>query len=313
LLLTIFLLTSFSPYSPYMVFYVYNFQFGLGAQIGFTIALATYLLNLRMGYIYLLDPDQWIYAMPRKCKKGWQCFFRPFSVCQDYPGKRGWRMKLLPKHTPHQTLGFPQRFPIPLRYMPMGQLEYYTVLTKYVWRPQPWVEKILEAKAKEVDWTVKTIAMHVRFGPNKALDIPYMPDQIQRDFKKLGEHTLGYINFTDYMREADVMRAKYGVDRIILGTDNQRVIEDSKTKYNNWTFIYTQSYVNMTNYAMYMMGQQDGLDPISTIDLLSRAHFLIGTLSSCFMRMIYQLGRSRGNFIRPHTFKSLDVDWYPDP
>ncbi len=108
------------------------------------------------------------------------------------------------------------------------------------------------------------------------------------------------------------MRTRFGVSKILLATDDAAVNVQSKG-YTNWTFINVDDKIKSQEYGNYRKQGQDGLEVMRVIDSLSRANFFIGTFSSCFGRVIYQLGRSRGNFLqvghkrRAHAMMRCDV------
>jgi hypothetical protein len=121
---------------PYIQFGFNEFDFGMGAELNYIISSFAYLLAHRKGYLVFKDPDSWKYANYRTCARGWQCFFKPLSRCQNASLRMGWQIRLKPKHTMYLNYGVPFRYPTPFRFNVMGPLEFYTYVMKYMWRPQ---------------------------------------------------------------------------------------------------------------------------------------------------------------------------------
>ncbi len=95
-----------------------------------------------------------------------------------------------------------------------------------------------------------------------------------------------------------------------MASDDERAIR-KLGKLKNWTVVSMEQH--MAKDRQHKTTGQDGADVIRVIDTMARADFFIGSFTSCMGRFIYQLGRSRGNFLREGTVVSVDSGWYPDP
>lgn len=328
---------------PFIVYTFRELAFGLGAQFNMIISSVSFVMGLpgAMGYVVFKDPDHWNYALSRQCTHGWMCYFEPPSQCQHSATPNHFQLTVNGKITHFQSFGMPFRYPLPLRYASVGALEYYTAVTKFLWRPVGWVQAEIDKLVSGIDLTGGFIAMHVRYGDDKKRDKQYLPWEIQGALERM-KNELGFIPLDEYMRVAEGMRQRQSQQRavrstpsrILLATDDEGIAEQAKLYRSNWSitildksfrqimrrvkgrrraskaFKFGYSQVpDKNNHA----SAQDGLDVIRLIDLLSRADYFIGTFSSCMSRTIYQLGRSRGNFLAPESFHSLDIPWFPDP
>jgi hypothetical protein len=284
---------------------------GFALQMGMTISLLSYLLSVRNGHVIHQDPEKFAFSSTNECDKGWECFLLPLSNCQNFNFKGSKRLKptiLTPKNTPHLKMGFPFRHPMPNRYSEMGPLEYYSVMTRFVFRPQPSVALQLKRAVDEVDWSNKMIAMYARLHYNVSMEETKLSDGVRGALKEQGFDHYTRLKFSNYMAVAEQMRRRFGVAHILLASDDPTALEESKRdKYKHWRFLRQPMSDNDSS------SSKDVLQVLRQMDLLSRANYLVGPMTSPFFRTVYQLGRSRGNFLRAGTMHSIDIGWFADP
>jgi hypothetical protein len=290
----------------YIQFLLGPYDVGIGAELNMVVSNILYLLVYRNGYLVFEEPDTWRYAKVRNCTKGWMCFFKPLSNCQNH------RVRSFSEWPPNRLRQLENgRYPIPFDFSLPGSLDVYVAITKFIWRPQDWLAEKFERFQKLIDWSGGVIAMHVRHGDKKD-DYGLLPAEILLELKmKQLDGALGKITLDAYMLAAERMRALYGVSKILIATDDKSVL-DGLSKFENWTIINVEDHVQ-EDPRLYRVKGVDGSSVLRIIDTMSRANYFVGTFSSCMGRFIYQLGRSRGNFLNRTTFHSVDVEWYPDP
>ncbi|KAK3240721.1 hypothetical protein CYMTET_49458 [Cymbomonas tetramitiformis] len=247
-----------------------------------------------------------------------RCYTKPLSDCAPsshemagYTGRGRYTGKasllgLQPnqfKGRPVEVVRNPRRnkhLSMPEGFEELSEFWYQSLLLEYLWRPTTSLAALVAAEKEKLAWEHPIMAMQVRHG-----------DACEDTRQQRRCH-----NFEEYLVEARLMKAKYGVRNVYLATDDEAVqraaeqntefnfkfrLSESRKFYGSNTFIESRIF----------NGQGDpgllGLDIAIDITLMQDCDFFIGTFSSNLGRMAVMLMSARKGFIPPYI--SLDYAW----
>mmetsp|Transcript_39065 Transcript_39065/g.124367 ORF Transcript_39065/g.124367 Transcript_39065/m.124367 type:complete len:395 (+) Transcript_39065:218-1402(+) len=159
-------------------------------------------------------------------------------------------------------------------------------ILNFLLRPNLDVNKILIEEKRRMKWSRNIAAIHVRHGwraeANKMLNIDsYMVHVIKRGYK-----------------------------RVLIITEDARVIEDARLKYPGIEFLFTdypRDNIHDIGVAI-LRGQMDptpeALNAITNLFLSVECSFFVGTLNSTWFKLMVMLSYGRNNILPP--FVALD-------
>jgi len=203
-------------------------------------------------------------------------------------------------------------FPAQPYTMLKGHLWTWLALMKTFWRPLPHILQMVEEEKRRLGWEWPIITVMVRRGSTmdnvvsklKKPELELLPPWGVRDVMRRNfSHEYG---LEPYLRAADSIRQRYGINRVHLITDDVPIYEDVATgKYAHTGFRFSvQRHEEVA--ANYLASQQPGSQVVRNAELLSEGSFFIGPFSSCYARLVYQIMLLKG---RPHEAGAPQLRW----
>eukprot|EP00276_Gloeochaete_wittrockiana_P006278 CAMPEP_0184657710 /NCGR_PEP_ID=MMETSP0308-20130426/21421_1 /TAXON_ID=38269 /ORGANISM="Gloeochaete witrockiana, Strain SAG 46.84" /LENGTH=365 /DNA_ID=CAMNT_0027095893 /DNA_START=1271 /DNA_END=2368 /DNA_ORIENTATION=- len=176
----------------------------------------------------------------------------------------------------------------------------------YIFRLSPRAQEVVDAKRMELSISPKP--------PQKMVGIHV------RGQDKVSEATL--FSLDRYMERALPHMISRGIDTVYLATDTQTAIEDAQTKWSQYKFVIQWGKNrNIYDHAAHVGGAgsgiaQESLASIADAVFLSECEVFVGTFSSNFGRLAYELAVSkqgRGCQECMVVAESIDDKWYNWP
>lgn len=283
------------------------FSFDSFKRYGFATAL--HHISLALLYardtgrvLVLRNPDEWIYSSP-SCRHGFECYFASISSCTE---------ESLQAERPRGSLHEGNENDAVVLYTSAGVTydvvskrgaQYRTLwwranVMRWLLRPRDAFLLHIDAFRKEHRWADDTgvIGMHVRHGDKKV------------EVSQLYE-TQEYFDVALRLRAANPQ-----LHTIFLSSDDANVIQQATAEGARTGFRVIHRRETRTNDAVHALLTQGRADPLEqgtvaleNIWLLSLCDEMIGTFSSSFFKLAYELRHARTNATTAH---SLDlVHW----
>ena len=320
-----------------VVFRLENNIFGLGAQIHLLSLTASYAFANRRTLL-AAEQDGWWYAGEDCPSRSFQCYFEPLSSCTVTGAKSigalaGLDTAMLPLLGEHdeeidrvvlasveseawlKTSGY--RTWVPEQFASMGLLWWRTQLVANIFRPREHVREHVRGISRQLSWPEpwghnskggRIVGVHVRHGDKIMEEAPRVPlsEYVAGIRRQLEAHGGGdglVFVATDSQQVLSDLAAAAPDLRIMAAWDERR---NNQTAFSIFRATHT---VNATRYA---------LDAITNLLLLQRCGSFVGTFSSNFGRLAYELqlafvASSGSTLSRPRAPVSMDFPWYADP
>jgi len=331
-----------------LVFSFDRAYWGLAANVhAMTLAMSYAFASGRM--FLTRNPDHFNYA-GRSCRRGWECYFKPVSHCsesdiwgaytvdlhlhtpqRDY---RGYHYLLNTEgadvvywrnvHGPHEQLKSSEYVHwVPPQWRHRGLLWWRSQLARYLFRPKQFVLRHITARVRAMNWTPHCTGVHVRHG-DKAYDV----------------YTQGakFLGLREYLERARTLAPD--ASRVFVSTDNPAIaleannsgvcesfgllpIVDAERRFNG-SHVFAPLGVVMSKFPGFP-GDQPGLDlkeyaldTIKNIWLLAQTDHFVGTVTSCFSKLVYELRIGMGQsdlgaaWTLDHDTRYPNLGWFPD-
>ncbi len=128
----------------------------------------------------------------------------------------------------------------------------------------------------------------------------------EASFHSLDEYMRGVKEFYDMYQMAKNEPVKR---RVYLATDDPSVIEEAKTNYPIYEFIYDESHSKLAALD-FRYSTESAEAVISDLHFLAHSDFLVCTFSSRICRLAYELMQTRYSTDASWRFRSLDDIYY---
>jgi len=252
---------------------------------------------------------KWSYFRHRGClaggrKQGLSCYFE--AAHSECPTEVLWATRHPPTFTAnyqlHNDWHLPQRFNVPGG----GVFFWVSQLSKYLMTPNRSLENLLRRIKLAIGFQHPIIGVHVRHGdscPKWEDAHSHLPGAKCESFEK-------------YLLEMEAMRARYKTNRVFICTDDPGVIAQLP-QHASFDFVhlhFDRALFAASDWAIelkLLMATMDRRMVAETtlvdILLLAEADFFIGTLSSHFGSLAYELSVATKGYHPPYV--SLDYAW----
>ena len=342
------------------------------------LAVNVHYMSLLLNYCILTNrtlvsaqPDYWNYA-GKRCSDGWECYMEPLSKCseghvwQPYTSdirddiRLDYRKYLYKVDTSsEQTLYFrnvdgpwlqkllsPEyQLYVPERFRHRGLLWWRSQLTRYLFRPKPFVKEYIAHRRAAMGWPAGSgrgglVGLHVRHG-DKSWDVMHqgsfigpLAPYIAKAQRLCAEGAAG-------AGPGLSMGGCGSTSRYFLSTDDTSVLQEAEkmgldaiwdaeeARYNG-THVYATLGVSDKKWPGFPGNDANvdtvlyALDSIKSIMLLADTARFIGTATSCFSRLVLQLRVASGlDTVQLGTSDAWTVDsdprypaspgWFVDP
>jgi hypothetical protein len=241
----------------------------------------------------LMPVGRWDWAAGVCIEENYLCYFQPFGNCTiTTVGKSR-------KSLDEAMFEIP---PKSMVYNYYGSFWWRAQLLTYFWKPNEEAKAFIDNIRQKIGFPPpeeKVLGIHVRGG-----DACFDPNSPRKCWK-----------FSDYMKEANEFRRLYGVTTIYLATDNEEVI-NSLDRYPEFKFIFIPADRSHYNDKVFIEDRlrakkldtkHEVLFSMADITLLSECDYFIGTLSSNFGRIAYELMMAKKNYYPPMV--TLDIPY----
>eukprot|EP01103_Thecamoeba_quadrilineata_P006037 TRINITY_DN15774_c0_g1_i1.p1 TRINITY_DN15774_c0_g1~~TRINITY_DN15774_c0_g1_i1.p1 ORF type:complete len:404 (+),score=61.62 TRINITY_DN15774_c0_g1_i1:32-1243(+) len=236
----------------------------------------------------VLPLEDWPWAYPKCRAHNYECYLQPFSRCNVSNVA-----KIIPFGRP--LLAAPSNSD----FYGMNSVWYRGNLLMFALKPHYSIlQKMREAK-KTLDFPPprQIIALHIRGG-----DSCHVAERVCYRLK-------------DYMKTVQRYRELYGVSTIYLSTDSEQAIIDTKN-FPEFKFVYLD--VDRKHYDVKVfvedrreegqLNQKYEVElSMTDIWLMSECGYFLGTFSSNFGRLAFELMVAKINYVPPYA--SLDIGW----
>jgi len=277
-------------------------------RYGFATAL--HHLSLAMLYardtnrvLVVRDPDRWIYTTGSDgsggCSHGFKCFFEDISRCTEanvVKSVKGLRRQALNVNNEDDPVVFYTSSGATYNVVTRRGSRYRTLwwratVMQYLLKPRPYIKESMEAFKAEQQWlsTTRVIGIHVRHGDKK---------------------TEGYARhqWQEYLAKAVAMREQWRavaprappLSAVFVATDNPDVVAEavrSGSEAGFRVFYRDEERTNDAVHALLTAGRLSGFEQgkiaLENILLLASCDQLIGTFSSSFFKLAYELRFAR--------------------
>mmetsp|Transcript_60172 Transcript_60172/g.147956 ORF Transcript_60172/g.147956 Transcript_60172/m.147956 type:complete len:348 (+) Transcript_60172:1080-2123(+) len=308
---------------------VYSFDravWGLAVNVHYLTVLLNFCWQTNRTLV-TASPDHWNYA-GTDCTQGWECYFQPLSKCKEWDiwqpytldvrddVKQDFRKYLYKinvsespvlyfSNTDGPWLEFLNRPEyknyVPEQFAHRGALWWRSQLTRYVFRPKDFVLKYTDKRQEAMGWQagMHVVGLHVRHG-DKSWDVAHQ-----------GAYFGGLEKYEE--KAKSLLRDDRAKDaRFFLSTDDASVLDqvaslsrpcmwDSEEARYNGTHVFSPMGVSEKRWPGFPGNDPNvdafryALDSIKSILLLARSSAFVGTATSCFSRLVYQLRAAGAN------------------
>lgn len=242
----------------------------------------------------VIDSTGWNYDK----QEGWQGAFLPVSetcrttagaTIQPWQGERESNDSLivgLPKAIylpftnppPYRPLAIPEEISEDLtRLHAYPPLWWNGQFLRYLWRPQPWLQKELEKAEQQIDFSQPIVGIHVRRTDKLKHDSKFFPIESYMDVVEEWFQTYQLQHGNDVVSR-----------RVYLASDDPTVLPEARQKYEDYEFFGDTSVSELAQVnRRYQKSSLFGL--IKDIQFLSKCHYVVCAFSSNICRATYEL------------------------
>lgn len=148
---------------------------------------------------------------------------------------------------------------------------------RYIWRFQPEVQRMVERRANEVNFSLPIVGVHIRRTDK------LIADSILHSLEEYMEVVEDY--FDRWEMRADVALLKKR--RIFIATDDPEVITEARLKYPRYEIHADQQVATLGSKSADFSGI------VTDVEMLSRCDYLVCTMSSNICKLAYELRLAR--------------------
>lgn len=250
---------------------------GLGSRFH-TLSVGL-LLAAHQNRVAVIQPGYWRYADAERCPtRSHECYFESVTSCkQAQRTSRNHTFSHLQVERDGDHWGFARlvRESVPGRFVYRG---WWWAACQTMWfllRPNAMLqERITEFKREVLVGDGEFISLHVRHG-DKALEVGLKP-------------------LDDYVFGLNRIRMLTGVRRVLLMTDDQGVVEDTR-RFPDYEWMYARDYVRRNSSAWDMLsagemnGEEEAVHNLVHMLVMAEGRLFVGSLASNWDRTVVML------------------------
>ncbi|KAK4886686.1 hypothetical protein RN001_002957 [Aquatica leii] len=281
-----------------------SYSCGFGCQIHHLISCMILAYGMRRTLI--LESTNWQYN-----KNGWQEIFMPLSnyctnidsaVTDMWPGNASSEIIRVPTEIlilPRSDF-LPQAVPEDLVYrlrVIHGNPIVWWIgqMLKYIWKPQKITKTYINKKIKKIGIKSPFVGVHVRRTDKVGWEASY-------------HYVEEYMNRVEEYYNIIELKTNITKRRVYIATDDLTVITETKSKYPDYEILYNHREQKINKFD-FLHSNDNILDVIFDIHMLSHCNFLVCTFSSNICRLAYEL--MQNDYIDASTkIASLDDVYY---